>query len=479
MEHQPGVQTPPSKRHKLARKVVWLIALGYALAALLPCIFVPSPPRALAATAMAETTAAYDRATIVPTGPEALDVRLNLIANAKHSLVVGTYLFANDESGLNIASALLSAADRGVRVRVLTDGLVGGGNLLGSTLGPVLGSHPNVELRFYNPVNPLSPWGLNARYHEKYVIADDAVFVLGGRNISNEFLTPPEHPAYNYDVDVLVYAEQPSSASAVTALNAYFDELWSSGSCSAQYTAVPGWQQGAADALRGDLRTRYAALCASHASAMAPADWAAHTVPIEGSVLLHNPINPSVKQPALWAELASLMRSAKQRIWIQTPYLALNSQMYADLQAAADAPSELVILTNSKASGNNVVAESDALIHRGMLTRMDAALYETQNNRSMHTKALLLDDDLSVFGSFNFDMRSAYLNTELMLVVRSKAVNQLLEEQMLAMRAESLPVLANGSYGENGGVLPKETALGKTILLYLMSPFTALMRFLI
>lgn len=167
---------------KIIRRSALLLLAAYVLAVVLPYVFVPSPPDAVTASAaLTQSGPGGDRATILPTGRQALDVRLNLIANAKTSLVVGTYLFANDESGWTIASALLDAADRGVRVRVLTDGLVGGGNLLFSDLGYALGSHPNVELRYYNPLNVFAPWRLNARYHEKYVMADDRVFVLGGR----------------------------------------------------------------------------------------------------------------------------------------------------------------------------------------------------------------------------------------------------------------------------------------------------------
>ena len=111
-------------------------------------------------------------ATLLTTGEEALAARLNLIANAESSLVVGSYLYADDESGYTVAAALLDAADRGVKVRIVVDGLVGRLNFLGGDLGYALGTHENIEIRLYNPVNLLAPWGLSARFHEKYVIAD-------------------------------------------------------------------------------------------------------------------------------------------------------------------------------------------------------------------------------------------------------------------------------------------------------------------
>ncbi|MEG1471378.1 MAG: phosphatidylserine/phosphatidylglycerophosphate/cardiolipin synthase family protein [Clostridia bacterium] len=473
-------------RGKIIRRSLCLLLVVYIAAALVPYLFVPAPPEAAAASVLAAMPAAAnvqsgtaDRATLVTTGEEALDVRLNLIANAKESLIVGTYLYGNDDSGRAIASALRAAADRGVRVRILTDGLVGGGNLFASSLGYALGAYPGIELRFYNPINPLAPWGLNARFHEKYVIADESLFVLGGRNISNEFLTPMSHPAYNYDLDVLICGSKAEKASAVTQLVQYFDHLWLT-QCAPQYQTIPFYASASTEALAKELDSLYAALCQQHAQAMQPTDWAQKTIPIQGAVLLTNPINPCVKEPTVWAELMALSSNAKERVWVQNPYLVLNGQMKNDLSKLAALPTELIVLTNSKASGNNIVASSDALIHKGAIQKMDLSLYEFQGDRSMHTKTMLIDQDLSIFGSFNFDIRSAYLSTELMLVVKSEEVNQMLEDYMLEMRANSLLTNASPEASDTLPlVTPKETPWSKDLILHIAAPFVALFRFLI
>lgn len=470
------------RKHRLGktlRRLLTAFLALYVLAAVAPYAAVPAGPEAQAVSAAVERRPAQgDRATILPTGRQALETRLNLIANAKTSLVVGTYLYADDESGMTIASALLAAADRGVSVRILTDGLIGAFNLLGSNLGYALGAHPNIEVRYYNPVNLLQPWGLSARYHEKYVIADDRVFVLGGRNISDEFLTREGHPSYNYDMDVLVWRESPAEGSACAALAAYFDTLWET-QCKPQFTGLPAGRREAVETLRGELNARYAGLCQTYAGAMAPVDWEAQTAPIDGFALLHNPINAGVKEPEVWAGLTALMRRAQERVWIQTPYLVLNSRMRDDLAGAAALPPDMQIITNSRAGGNNIVASSDAVFHRPMVTKMQLALYEFQGNASMHTKTMLIDHDISVFGSFNFDMRSAYSDTELMLVIHSEEINRQLETHMREMRAQSLRVEADGSYAQEDGVEALVTPWGKNLLILLASPLISLVRFLV
>ena len=447
------VMRGPKRRRRVARALGIILGV-YALLAVLPYAFPPEAERAQAAFVPMEDGASGDRAAILTTGEQALAARLNLIANAETSLIVGSYLYADDESGYTVAAALLDAADRGVQVRIVVDGLVGRFNFWGGDLGYALGTHPNIELRYYNDLNLLAPWGLSARYHEKYVIADGRAFVLGGRNISDEFLTEEEHPAYNYDLDVLMWRESPAQGSAAAALTAYFDRP--------------------AD----ELRSRWEAMETEYAQAIAPADWEALTVPVEGYALLTNPTNPGVKEPALWASLVALMRSAEERVWIQTPYLVLDADMRDSLRAAAEQAPEMVILTNSRAGGNNIVASADAVFHRGMALSLPLAYYELQAPRSMHTKAMLVDGDISVFGSFNFDMRSAYSDTEVMLAVKSEPLNDLMEAYMLEMRAMALPVEADGGYGE-GEAEALDTPLLKNLLIVTASPLISLVRFLV
>lgn len=436
-------------RRRAIRWGIGLIVAAFVLAAALPYAFPPKPQVQVTAAAKMESSVSEgDRATLLVTGEEALAARLNLIANAQTSLEVGTYLYADDESGHTIAAALLNAADRGVRVRIVTDGLVGKANLMGGNLGYALGTHPNIELRFYNPVNLLRPWELSARYHEKYVIADDRIFVLGGRNISDEFLTAHGHPSYNYDMDVLVYRDAPAEGSAAAALTAYFDNLWDE-RCKPQFEGVPAGRHKGIETLTANLHARYEQLCIEYAGAIAPIDWTERTAPIEGFALLSNPTNPSVKQPTLWAELIGLMKGAERRVWVQTPYLVLDGRMRDDLAAVAGQPTDMMVLTNSRAGGNNIVASADAVFHKPMYARLPMELYEFQGDASMHTKTLLIDDDLCVVGSFNFDMRSAYSDTELMLAIRSKPLAAQLEAHMLDMRSRSLP-LVDGRYGTNG-----------------------------
>ena len=127
----------------------------------------------------------------------------------------------------------------------------------------------------------------------------------------------------------------------------------------------------------------------------------------------------------------------------------------------------MTIFTNSDATGNNIMASADGVFHRAMLGRMDARVLEVQGDYSMHTKAILIDDHIGVYGSFNVDPRSAYIDTELMLAVDSPELTALLEAYMDTLLAQSAPVnaAAEESYPP---VEKKQASFGKMAAIYLL-----------
>lgn len=88
----------------------------------------------------------------------------------------------------DIFSSLLEAADRGVKVQILVDGLYGTLHMEGNPIFYAAGTNPNIEIKFYNIPNPLKPWTINGRMHDKYLLVDDKLLLLGGRNTFDYFL---------------------------------------------------------------------------------------------------------------------------------------------------------------------------------------------------------------------------------------------------------------------------------------------------
>lgn len=461
------------------RRGALVLLLVYVVMALAPCALPPQlTPEEKADTSWMTTGASdlhVDRALLIPTGQQALDTRLALIQSAQSSIDLGSYIFASDESGRRIASALLAAADRGVKVRLITDGLVGSVHLARSPLGAALGSHPNIEIKFFNPINLLRPQGLNARYHEKFFIVDETWLLLGGRNVSDEFLTSEGDPHYNYDQDVLMYRTDASRRGAATQMGEYFDAMWNSDVCGLRYDDPKAAEKKRVIAYRQELSALWQELTATHDLTLP--DPETDMVDVEKTLLLANPTDPASTKPVLWERMCQLMETAQERLWIITPYLVMDGAMRDTLtRVCQQAPADAKLLVNSRQSGNNIIASADYTIHRPMAERLGIPLWEFHGDWSIHTKSVLIDHDLSLIGSFNFDPRSAYLDTELMVAVYSEGLNGQLAANMDARWAQSLQV-QDGEYLP-GAVEPHRASFWKMASIVLLSPFISLVRFL-
>lgn len=473
MQSTPLTPRPKRRARWICRAAVAL-ALLYAALAILPCAFPPRETLEADWLLQASSDENQDVAAILSTGDEALSARLRLIAGAKDTIRVGSYLYAMDESGRIITAALLAAADRGVHVRIILDGLIGGINLGLQPEAYALGSHENVEIRLYNPVNLLDPMGLNARYHEKFFVVDDEWLILGGRNVSDEFLTPETHEKYNYDQDVLLHHTGTGRGGAAQVAE-YFDNMWDSGLCGAAYDEAPALLGERTRQARDDFRRAWEDIAGTRD--LSPVDDSAFA-PVEKTVLITGSTAPRTKASGVYDRLIDLMKAARERVILQTPYLVMDGAMRDKISSVCALSSDVTILTNSVGSGNNVVASADGVFHRGDAAALDARVLEFQGDRSMHTKSILIDGNISVFGSFNMDARSAYLDTELMLAVYSPEVAAELEGVMGSLIARSAPVndAAAAVFPEGAR---KEAALGKRIAITLLSPFASLFRFLV
>ena len=173
-----------------------------------------------------QTTGA-ERIAYINDNTDALLYRLNMIEQAQEEIILSTFDFNADKGGKDIMAALLHAADRGVKVRVIVDGFSGFLDVQwkGNDWFQALASHENISLQIYNPLSPLKPWKIQARLHDKYLIIDRQMFLLGGRNTTNLFLGNYSK-AKNIDREIFVYETQDQKDSSLYQLRSYFEQIW-------------------------------------------------------------------------------------------------------------------------------------------------------------------------------------------------------------------------------------------------------------
>ena len=375
----------------------------------------------------------------------ALDARLAMVDEATQSLDIQYFIWEKDPSSRLFAHRIALAAERGVRVRILLDDLTLNGQDR-EYFG--LDMHPNIEIRTFNPWNRRSKAGrfaefairfgrLNNRMHNKIMVADGQVGMVGGRNIGDRYFGLWDAFVQN-DLDVLL------TGPVVFDLRSSFDRYWNSTEAY-PICAVIGRRterQSFSDtfAFVSEFVTEHADLL--NKFPLQPIDWGNFLERLESSVIAapveyvtDNPEISRVRPEALIAPLIELLNSAEQRVVISSPYLVPDEDFIETVGELVGRGVEVVILTNSMYSNNHKIAHTAYEQARRRLLRLGVELYESRPDSSaidyyttspatpgflgLHTKAAVVDGQRLYLGSANIDPRSLELNTELGLFVES------------------------------------------------------------
>jgi len=334
----------------------------------------PSPLHQLAARAFTESTANAPRhyALLLDSGQDAMVARLDLIRSATTSIDLQTYIFDEDDAGQLFIDELLSAARRGVRVRVLVDQLSALERV--GTLAALAGAHANFSIRIYNPVlqraqlsYPMYVFAaaccwhqLNQRMHTKLLLVDGALGITGGRNYQDDYYD--WDPAFNFrDRDVLV------AGPVARDMAANFDAFWRDPrSVEPSRLAdvgtkllddgvppppVPDYERPARVAQVGREAADPERIAALAATAMPVAD--------VGYIadLPQKHYEQRTGHGKATAVLRALIESSNEVVLLQTPYLVLSDaaqDTFRALHERADAP-RVIVSTNSLASTDSFV----------------------------------------------------------------------------------------------------------------------------
>jgi putative cardiolipin synthase len=440
-----------------------LLLLGAAVALAAGCASLP-PPSARDASvaytdtagtdigqAMAPLLAQHPGRSGIHALPDAFDAfaaRMVLATQAQRSIDAQYFIWRDDTVGMLLFQALWRAAERGVRVRLLLDD--GGTSGIDATLA-LLDAHPNIELRLYNPFAYRSSRALgymtdfarlNRRMHNKSFTVDNQVSVVGGRNIANEYFGAAGALGFA-DLDVLTIGP------VVPLVSAQFDRYWNSASAypAARFLAPPPadaaqrLQAVLAKASVGPAAMNY--LDAVAASPILPdllerrldLDWTHAQLLYDdpAKTLDHSARTDVLLFPALMESLGKPIRSFD----IVSPYFVPGEDGTALLAELARSGVQVRVLTNSLASSDESVVHAGYMKRRGELLRAGVRLYElkpTANEQprrvhgrfgagkvaGLHAKTYAVDGERIFVGSFNFDQRSARLNTELGVVLDSR-----------------------------------------------------------
>ncbi|MBW8457363.1 MAG: phospholipase D family protein [Thiobacillus sp.] len=413
---------------------------------------------------------------VLDTGESALLARAWLADHARQSIEVQYFIWSSDNVGILATEALLRAAERGVKVRVIVDDLMIDAPdkaLL------ALAQHPNVDIRIYNPKHQVgTPFykralnvvtnfrGVNQRMHDKTFIVDGRVGITGGRNMADEYFDYDREYTFR-DRDALVVGE------AAQAMQANFDAFWANPLSVPVEARFDGWGLMKKNVKVDDAEVQkvYRELhaYAQHPENFAPevrAAIAATPTAFErlardmawGRVeFIHDMPGKNGRRWSLGGggqstdALAKLVSGAQESIVIQSPYLVMSGKAKALFKDAVARGVKVRILTNSLASTDNMQAFSGYRNQRKQLLNMGLDIREYKPdpaNRAslmaranppatpplfaLHAKSMVVDGTTAYIGTFNFDPRSENLNTEVGVIVHHPGLAQRLQAVMEA-----------------------------------------------
>jgi len=390
------------------------------------------------------------------TGEEAFIQRSMLADAARHSIDAQYYIWNSDTTGKLMAERMLRAAGRGVRVRLLLDDF----NVDERDLQILaMNAHPNIEVRIYNPFSENARSGykkmfafifnfnrLNRRMHNKTYTADGSFAIVGGRNIGDEYFDV-SHELNFRDQELL--AAGPVVGRVSENFDTYWNSEWtypidrvvtnnrpSSETVNILYENLLDWA-GDPDLLPYEVVRDPLKIHELLAKQLKKFIWA------EAVLIYDNPgekkaLDQLTPHNSVALALQALLKNARKDALIESAYFTPGSIMLDAFEQLTGQGVSVRFLTNSSASNDVLMNHAGYARTRPKILRTGIKLFELRpdaksclqmiNNEdscdgdtiySLHSKSAVFDRKIVYIGSFNMNMRSAYLNSETALIVYS------------------------------------------------------------
>ncbi len=428
-------------------------------------------------------------------GDAAFAARMLLASTASRAIDAQYYMWRQDFTGRLLAAALVEAADRGVRVRLLLDDITTSGH---DQILAALDSHPNIEVRLFNPFVIRSPrvigyltdfFRLNRRMHNKSFTIDNHLTIVGGRNVGDEYFAAATTMQFA-DLDVLAIGP------VVSDVSRQFDQYWASKSSYPVSLLLPAAPEGALAGFMSAVDTeRHSERGRAYANLIAETEFSSGIV-MDGLKFEWSPVALVHDDPAkglgqvrrnklLLGSLATRIGQPKSHVDLISPYFVPGRIGARYLRQLRNAGKKVRILTNSMQATDVQPVHAGYARYRKKLLQAGVEFFELKSvvgkvknrrhifklgssNASLHAKTFAIDGQRIFVGSFNFDLRSAFLNCEMGLLIDSPALAQ----GMSAMFDQSLAELSyRPLIDANGRLYWLESGLGKDIR-YAVEPET-------
>ncbi|OTG80042.1 phospholipase D family protein [Acinetobacter sp. ANC 4648] len=386
---------------------------------------------------------------------EAIAARIHLIDTAEKTLDLQYYIWDNDKIGALALYKIIQAADRGVKVRLLID------DNNAKSMEAVylaLDQHPNIEVKLFNPyrfrrIRPidmvLDLKRINRRMHNKTFTADNQVALIGGRNMSNQYYNLSDNYQFS-DVDVMLVGQ------AVDDITHSFDEYWNHSYAYSVRKIVNAQQYNLRyESLKEQLTQHYEEITVQNYLDLSNRsndfdNWLNQHIQLDwvkAEVIKDAPDKVKAKakkEEHLNFQMVKHLEIPDHSVDIISAYFVPQKKGEEKLSELAKDGVQVRVLTNSFKANDVSLVHAFYAKYRVDLLKNGVELYEflpalpdvdNESNRelskkakvslkglsrsSLHAKLMAIDEKQVFIGSFNFDPRSANLNTEIGVIINS------------------------------------------------------------
>lgn len=333
---------------------------------------------------------------------EAFEIRKQLIRTAKSELLVSYYALVRDIKPMYIIALLQEAAERGVKIRMILDDY---NSNLPKEMLRYLKEH-GVATKYYNPMKLANLRRIDRRMHDKYIVVDRSLVLVGGRNLKDGYFNPDLGAKKTfYDLDALFLGDPATQAAE------YFDRRWTD-SPWVEDTTLPKVNDVDYIDLTNTVANAYAEMKAGgELSARKTVEDYAIVACAKADFVANDPITRARDRSVESAYIREIDHSTIS-VEIQNPYILPTREMKQAIKRALKRGVRVTMITNSLKSIDIGLTQSAYLNLRPRLLKWGVQIYEFIHTQTLHSKIAIFDGRRVVVGSFNLDPRSAKLNSE-------------------------------------------------------------------
>ncbi len=317
---------------------------------------------------------------LLTTGVAAYAALEEQIARARTHIHITTFILGRDDTGRRLIRLLAKRAREGVKVRLLLDTV--GCMFLSRDFLHIL-RKAGGEVQWFMPVLPFTSRGsANPRNHRKIAVFDHISAIVGGHNLAREYMGPTPLKKRWADFGAVI------TGPAAVLLNEVFIADW----CFASRQSV--------DALHREIPIAEVGL------------------PHGDSELQVVASGPDVTGDPLYEGILAMIQGADRSIRIVTPYFIPDEVLLRSLIVKARAGRDVMLIIPARS--DHPVTDFARRYYLRELQQAGARIM-LHGPGMMHSKAIVVDDRVALFGSPNFDLRSLFVNFEIGVIVHSHA----------------------------------------------------------